>query len=331
MSLLTIDPGQKDIKKITGNFVGIAIIGALGLAAYTYLLPYLLKLAWDSVQLGVAIVIGAFLFYTLTNPKTWRAFRYLSEAFSQMFLGFIIEMNPFNILEYKLKLAEQDAEELLKYNEQLKGKQSEIKEKIDRNDEEIKVAINKKDLAKSTLAVNPHNIAAKEGLEESLNTIAANTDYANGLKPAYNEIVKLTEFTERAFRAANLQIKMSRKQLSKQRDLYETVTTASSAITKAKRALAGDSGVNSDADMAIEMLRKDIGQKIGNIQTGIKITSEIMNSKDLENAAKLQTTLKQLEGVNLAEIPYSSTIPANVSGQMEISTNGQNPYLDFLK
>jgi hypothetical protein len=330
MSLVTIDPGQKDIKKITGNVVGLAIIAALGLAAYTYLLPYLLKLAWDSVQLGIAIVIGAFLFYTLTNPKTWRAFRYLSEAFSQMFLGWVIEMNPFNILEYKLKLAEEDAEELLKYNEQLKGKQSEIKEKIDRNDQEIKVAISQKDIVQRKLLANPNDIIAKEGLEESLNTIAANTDYANGLKPAYNELVKLTEFTERAFRAANLQIKMSRKQLSKQRDLYETVTTASGAINKAKRALAGDSGVNSDADMAIEMLRKDIGQKIGNIQTGIKITSEIMNSKDLENAAKLQTTLKQLEGVDLQEVPYSSTITTNTA-QMQISSSGENPYLDFLK
>jgi hypothetical protein len=330
MSLVTIDPGQKDIKKITGNVVGLAIIAALGLAAYTYLLPYLLKLAWDSVQLGIAIVIGAFLFYTLTNPKTWRAFRYLSEAFSQMFLGWVIELNPFNILEYKLKLAEEDAEELLKYNEQLKGKQSEIKEKIDRNDQEIKVAISQKDIVQRKLLANPNDIIAKEGLEETLNTIAANTDYANGLKPAYNELVKLTEFTERAFRAANLQIKMSRKQLSKQRDLYETVTTASGAINKAKRALAGDSGVNSDADMAIEMLRKDIGQKIGNIQTGIKITSEIMNSKDLENAAKLQTTLKQLEGVDLQEVPYSSTITTNTA-QMQISSSGENPYLDFLK
>lgn len=331
MSLVTFDPGQKDIKKISGNVVGIAIIAALGLAAYVYLLPFMLKLAWDTVQLGVAIVIGAFLFYTLTNAKTWRAFRYLSEAFSQMFLGLIIEMNPFNILEYKLKLAEEDAEELLKYNEQLIGKQSEIKEKIDRNDEEIKVAVAKKDLTTRKLSTNPTDYIAKEGLEESLNTISANTDYANGLKPAYNEIVKLTNFTERAYRTATSQIKMSRKQLSKQRDLYETVTTASSAISKAKRALAGDAGVNSDADAAIELLRKDIGQKIGNIQTGIKITSEIMNSKDLEDAAKLQTTLKQLEGVNLMETPYSSTIPANVNGQMQISVNSENPYLDFLK
>jgi hypothetical protein len=331
MSLITVDPGQKDIKKITGNVVGLSIIAALGLAAYTYVLPFLLKLAWDSVQLGVAIVIGAFLFYTLTNAKTWRAFRYLSEAFSQLFLGWVIEMNPFNILEYKLKVAEDDAEELLKYNGQLKGKQSEIKEKIDRNDLEIKNAISQKDLAKQVLLSRPNDLAAKEGLEESINTIAANTDYANGLTPAYNELVKLTEFTERAYRTANLQIKMSRKQLSKQRDLYETVTTASGAITKAKRALAGDAGINSDADMAIEMLRKDIGQKIGNIQTGIKITSEIMNSKDLENAAKLQTTLKQLEGVDLTEVSYSSTIPNSAPAQMQIASSGENPYLDFLK
>jgi predicted RND superfamily exporter protein len=240
-------------------------------------------------------------------------------------------MNPFNILEYKLHLAESDAEELMKYNEQLTGKQSEIKEKIDKNDQEIRIAISQKDIVQKKLLANPTDIIAKEGLEESLNTIAANTDYANGLKPAYNELVKLTNFTDRAFRAANLQIKMSRKQLSKQRDLYETVTTASATITKAKRALAGDAGVNSDADEAIELLRKDIGKKIGNIQSGIKITSEIMNSKDLENAAKLQTTLKQLEGVDLHEVPYSSTIASNAEGQMQINATGENPYLNFLQ
>ncbi|MEO6302040.1 MAG: hypothetical protein ABIP51_02595, partial [Bacteroidia bacterium] len=79
-ALITIDPGDKDMKSIMGKILGVAIIGGLGFAAYVFLLPFLISIVWGTIELIAGIVIGVILLMVVTNPKTWRFFKYLSEA-----------------------------------------------------------------------------------------------------------------------------------------------------------------------------------------------------------------------------------------------------------
>jgi len=331
MSIITIDPGKKDVKSITGKTLGLIALGILGVSAYVYLLPTLLAIAWGTVELSIAAVIGGLMIMFLSNPKTWRSLNYLSQATSQFLLGWVIEMNPFNILEYKLELAENDAEDLKDYNVTLLAKKDEVYNKLERNKNELQLALEKRKLASERLRRYPEDQISKDSIEECLSVIQSNTDYENSIKPIYNDLVKLIDFTEKAYKSAVLQIKISKKSLSKQRDQYETVTTASSAISKAWKALAGDNAINSDAEKAIENIRKDISSKIANIQSGIKITSEFMSNKNLEDAAKLQLTLKQLEEVKVNELPSGDELRlSNNVGNVNLSVNRITDYRDFL-
>jgi hypothetical protein len=240
-------------------------------------------------------------------------------------------MNPFGILQYRIEQTEEATQDLLKYNKKLNGKASELKSKISERDVLLKQAIAKKDIIQNKLSAGKATDSDQANLELAINTINNSKQYIDGVQPVYNDLLRLVDFTERSYNVANINLAKAKEDLQTQRDLYETVTTASSTVSKAFKALIGDKNLNNDADKAIDILKKDIGQKIGNIRTGIKVTSQFMDGQDLDNASKLQSTLKELQGLNLDETTYSSSIDSSKT-KMELGqmTGGANKYAQFL-
>lgn len=322
---------EQNPKKTLGYVFALSVFAVLGWSFVTYVLPKLVTIAWNLVSLGIAIGVGAFLLYFLTSPTTWRAIRYFGEAASQKMLGWAIEMNPLNILEYKLQETEADVDKLLQYREQLNGNSISLKEKIDTNDRELKAAYEKKNICEDELRRNPNDANITEQLEVALNDIAITKDYIDSVKPVYNDTLKLIDFVDRAYRSAKLDLTNSKNTLKKRRDLYETVTTASATVAKAWKALLGDKGLNDDSEKALEFLQNDITAKIGKIKSGIKVTSQFMDSKDLDNAVRLKSTLNTLSGIDLGNVNYSDTIDSNETKiEMSKMTSGANRFLGKL-
>lgn len=330
MALITLDPGNKDMKSIMGKVVLFGLIGALGYGFYQ-ILPSLIAFAENTIYLG-AMIGGITLVGWWLASGGARAIKYAVYGLSQFALGWVIEMNPFNILNYRLEQTEKSAEDLLKYKSKLEAKASELKEKLDKADNEMKNAISQQTILTKSVYANTASENDQDNLELAISSIGSNKDYIDGIVPVYNDLLRLLDFTQRAYRTATLELTKAKKDLSKKRDLYETVTTASGMVKKAWAALIGDDSLNKDADKAIEALRKDISAKIGAIKTGIKVTSQFMDGKDLENAAKLQTTLKELKGIDLDAQTYSSTLNDNATkielGNLKGGTNKYSKFLD---
>lgn len=329
-NIITNIKGQNP-KTTMGYVFAFAVAGVLGWAFLTMVLPILTTIAWNLVSFGIALVIGLFLFYFLTSKATWRAIRYFGEAGSQKLLGWAIEMNPLNIMEYQLHETEKDVEKLLEYRDQLNGNSINLKEKIDSNDKELRMAYEKKKICEDELRTDTKNSNLLEQLEIALNDIAITTDYIDSVKPVYNDTLKLIDFVDRAYRTAKLELTNSKNTLKKRRDLYETVTTASATVAKAWKALMGDKGLNDDSEKALEFLQKDISVKIGKIKSGIKVTSQFMDSKDLDNAVKLKTALNTLNGIDLGTVNYSDTIDSNETKiEMSKLDSGSNRFLNKI-
>lgn len=329
-ALITIDPGNKDMKTMVGKVLLVALVAAFGYGLYI-IMPQLIAFAENVIYLGIMVIVSvAFVWWLMSGG--WRAIKYFVYGLGQATLGKVIEMNPFNILEYRLEKTEESTQDLLRYKEKLQGKGSELKGKIDDADKALKEAVEQKDILSRKIQAGKGTANDSDNLEMAIQTMTSNTEYIQGIQPVYNDLLRLLDFTDRAYRTATLELKKSKKDLSMKRDLFETVTTSASMVKKAWAALIGDETLNSDADKAIEALKKDIGAKIGAIKTGIKITGTYMDGKDLENAAKLQTTLKQLKDIDLNSQTYSSSLNDNAT-KIELSNmnGGSNNYAQFLE
>ena len=119
-------------KKIPGWFsepknmaITVVVVSILAYKTYlfiTYVLPWLVTLTWNLVNLVIAGVVLGFLLMIITSKKFWRALKYFSEFIANYTIGLAIELNPFKILEYKIEQGFKDRDTLYKQGAKLKGK-----------------------------------------------------------------------------------------------------------------------------------------------------------------------------------------------------------------
>src|SRR5215510_7535035 len=101
-------------KNIATTIIALALFGGLAYGFATYVLPWLVTVTWNLVNLVIGGVVAGFLLMIVTNKKFWRALKYFSEFIANYTIGLAIELNPFNILEMKIDQGYKDRDTLYK-------------------------------------------------------------------------------------------------------------------------------------------------------------------------------------------------------------------------
>src|SRR5690349_3502936 len=89
-------------KNIATAVIGLSLFAGLAYGFLTFVLPWLVTVTWNLVNLIIGGAILGFLLMIVTNKKFWRALKYFSEFIANYTIGIAIELNPFNILEAKI-------------------------------------------------------------------------------------------------------------------------------------------------------------------------------------------------------------------------------------
>lgn len=315
-----------DPKKSTGRFLGLGLLGAGGLAVWYYLVPFLAAMAWNTVSLIVALAVGGVLLTILLSKTFWRRLNIILQALGNLLFGWIIEMNPFNILELQLQQSEKDREELFKQMGKLRAQEASLNEQLEKEEDALRFASEKMKLCQERRAKNPLDEEAGYLLEQATNEYTNSQDFIQKVGPVRNDISRLVTFADKAHIKSGYALENARNSLRKQRAMYDAVSTGQSAMTKALRAFSGDSEMNNAADIALRKLKVDIADKIGTIKNCIAETSKVMNTQDLNDAAKVSMAVKNVQQLDVDKLDVI-TFDA---GQIQTpSTN--NKWLDTLK
>jgi hypothetical protein len=323
-----------DAKKTWGTIMTLAILGALAVLFYIYVLPFLLSVVWGTVQLVIGIAIAIVLLMILTNRKFWRGIRYFSEAIAQGTLGWAIEMNPWNILNLQVEEAEKDREQLRIHGEKLKGQETSLKLQLEENERNLRQAQAEVKICQAKLQKNPDDFDTQLALETSATNFNNAKDFIEGVKPVENDVKNLVVFADKAYRKSGVALLNSKNTIKIQKAKYDAVTTASATMSKAMKAFTGNTDLNSDADKAIQKIREDVANKIGGIKSAIQITSQAMNAQDLKDAAKVSMAAQTATQLDVDKtFNYSDSIQAsasNIATPGSGKNDGSNKYLDFF-
>src|SRR5689334_3100662 len=130
-------------KNIATAVIGVSLFAGLAYGFLTYVLPWLVTVTWNLVNLVIGGVILGFLLMIVTNKKFWRALKYLSEFIANYTIGIAIELNPFSILQAKIEQGYKDRNTLYQQAAKLKGKQSELVDKLNDKEKELQLNIQK--------------------------------------------------------------------------------------------------------------------------------------------------------------------------------------------
>jgi hypothetical protein len=281
-------------KNVATTVIGLALAGTAGYAFLTYVLPWLVTVTWDLVNLVIAGVALSFLLMIVTNRKFWRALKYFAAFIANYTIGLAIELNPFAILETKIEEGYKDRQTLYKQSAKLKGKHSELVEKLKEREKDLQLNVQKVRILKA------------EGNNTRQTDLYANNvvrckDYIDNVTPIVGDLDKLIRFADMAYEESGIMLEDAKLDLEAKKDLYYSVTTGLSAVTSAMKAFKGDDELNRDAEKALAVLKVQIGEKIGHIRSAIDVTSRFMDDKVLEDKAKSAQAVGLIERFDLQQ------------------------------
>ncbi len=292
-------------KHIATLLVGLALVAGLGYGFLTYVLPWLIKVTWNMVNLVIAGVVCGFLLMTVTNRKFWRALKYFSEFVANYSIGLAIELNPFCILQAKIEQGYRDRDTLYRQSGRLKGKQSELTEKLSEKEKELQLNIQKVKILQAGKGVAGAGGASGSGATRQINLYSNNVmrcrEYIENVTPIVSDLNKLIVFADAAYEESGVMLEDAKLDLEAKKDLYYSVTTGLSAVTSAMRAFKGDDELNRDAEKALALLKVRIGEKIGHIKSAIDVTSRFMDDQVLEDKAKSAQALELINQFDLGK------------------------------
>jgi hypothetical protein len=290
-------------KNVAAAIVGLALLAGLSYGFLTYVLPWLIKVTWNLVNLVIAGVVCGFLLMIITNRKFWRALKYMSEFVANYSIGLAIELNPFNILQAKIEQGYKDRETLYRQSDRLKGKQSELTDKLAEKEKEMQLNIQKVKILQAEKGGAGGATSATGSRQITLytNNVMRCREYIENVTPIVSDLNKLIVFADAAYEESGVMLEDAKLDLEAKKDLYYSVTTGLSAVTSAMRAFKGDDELNQDAEKALALLKVRIGEKIGHIKSAIDVTSRFMDDQVLEDKAKSAQALELINQFDLGK------------------------------
>jgi hypothetical protein len=245
------------------------------------------------VNLVVGGVILGFLLMIVTNKKFWRALKYLSEFIANYTIGIAIELNPFNILQAKIEQGYKDRNTLYQQAAKLKGKQSELVDKLTDKEKELQLNVQKVKILQAEQGKGSRQV------DLYANNVLRCREYIDNVTPIVGDLNKLIKFADSAYEESGIMLEDAKLDLEAKKDLYYSVTTGLSAVTSAMKAFKGDDELNQDAEKALAILKVQIGEKIGHIKSAIDVTSRFMDDKVLEDKAKSAQAIELINQFNM--------------------------------
>jgi len=287
-------------KNVATTIVGLSLAAGLAYGFFTFVLPWLVAVTWTMVNLIIGGTILGFLLMVLTSKKFWRGLRYFSEFIATYTIGLAIELNPFAILEAKIDQGYKDRNTLAKQSAKLKGKHSELMDKLRTKGKELQLNAKKVDILQAEKSPSRQ-------IDLYANNVLRCREYIDNVTPIVGDLNKLIKFADMAFEESGIMLEDAKLDLEAKKDLYYSVTTGLSAVSSAMKAFKGDDDLNRDAERALAILKEQIGEKIGHIKSAIDVTSRFMDDRVLEDKAKsaqaieLIKTFKMDKDFNYAE------------------------------
>ena len=281
-------------KNIATAIIGLSLFAGLAYGFLTYVLPWLVTVTWNLVNLIIGGVVMGFLLMIVSSRKFWRALKYFSAFIANYSIGLAIELNPFNILQAKIDQGYKDRETLYRQSARLKGKQSELVEKLSEKEKELQLNIKKVKILQS------ENGNSRQ-IDLYANNVIRCRDYIDNVTPIVGDLNTLVSFAGAAYEESGIMLEDAKLDLEAKKDLYYSVTTGLSAVTSAMKAFKGDDELNQDAEKALAILKVQIGEKIGHIKSAIDVTARFMDDKTLEDKAKSAQAIELINSFDMGK------------------------------
>ena len=270
---------------VTGQIVGVALIGGAGVLLYRAL-PYVITLLENTIVASILGVAAVGLFFVITDKRFWRlgAWAYMSamRRLTQVF----VEIDPIGIMknyieDLKTKLADMNGR-----ISRLSGMIRACKEEIRQNDQAKSGALGLVSEAKKkglTMVAAAQSRKAGRMAEANLSY----QDLLAKMELLHRVLVKYQEVSTFLIEDMTQEVSIKERKRAMAKEAY-------SAMKSAMAIIHGDPSAKELYDMANEYVAADYAMRIGEIEDFVRMSDTFMQSIDLRNGVYEQQAVELL-------------------------------------
>ena len=268
---------------VTGALFLVGIIGLLawvGIGAIGF---------FTGTVIGKAIGIGilAVVAFMAVDNKTRTLISYMYQNVMRKITGIFITIDPIGILKNYISDLEGNLKKMGKQIGGLKGQMRKIKTMVEENNREIEnnmiIAKKAKQIGQDSQLVLASRKAAR--LKESNGKYVA---LHKKMSVLYKVLTKMYSNSEILLEDTKDQVKVKEQE-------YKAIKASNSAMKSAMSIIKGDPDRRAMFDQAMEHIADDVSNKVGEMEQFMEMSSDFMNSIDVQNGVFEEKGLRMLE------------------------------------
>ena len=281
---------QKSFWKRPEGVTGAIFLGALILGG-GYLLAVnmaaILALVQNTLYLAILLAVLAAVVYMVLDPRMRNLIWYMYKSVMRKVTGVFVQVDPIGILK---SYVEDLSNNLVKMRKQigiLRGQMRKLQTLVEENtrtiEEQMKMASAAKEKGMDSQVVLATRKAAR--LRDSNEKY---TSLLNRMDVMYRILKKMHQNSEILLEDTKDQVQLKEQE-------RKAIRTSHSAMKSAMSVMSGDPDKRAMFDAAMEAITDDVANKVGEMERFMDMSSNVMNSIDLQQGIFEDEGLKMLE------------------------------------
>ncbi len=271
---------------VTGTVV---LVGLLGLAGWLIVSNIAALAAFASSALGLAVTLLALgaIIYMVLDPKVRTLVGYAYKSFMRWITGIFVTIDPIGILKNYVEDLQDNLSKMSKQIGSLRGQMRKLKDIMKSNDKEIEDNLRLAKVARDKSNQKAMALSSRKAarLKESN---AKYTALLSKMEVLHRVLTKMYENSEVLLEDTKDQVKVKEQE-------RKAIRTSHSAMKSAMNIISGNTDQRMMFDQAMEAIADDVSNKIGEMEQFMDMSSNFMDSIDLQNGMFEEQGMKMLE------------------------------------
>ncbi len=271
---------------VTGTIFLIALLAGGGFLLYT-ILPALIALAANTIYLvGMLLVLGAIV-YMVLDPKMRNLVSYMYKSAMRAITGMFVTIDPIGILKNYVDDLQDNLRKMSKQIGEIKGQMRKLQNIMTKNNSDIQKNMQLASHAKAKGKEQQMILASRKAarLKES------NSKYEALLK----KMSVLNRILTKMYNNSEILVEDTKDQVKIKEQERNAIRSSHSAMKSAMSVISGDPDKRAMFDAAMENIADDVANKVGEMERFMEMSSNFMDSVDLQEGVFEEQGLKMLE------------------------------------
>jgi phage shock protein A len=290
---ISFDPGNNPSKSfwkkpegITGLLFLLALVAGGGFLLVTAL-PTLVALTQNVLYLSLILLAVAAIGYVVFDPKMRNLVWYMYKSAMRRITSFFVTIDPIGILKNYVEDLQKNLGKMRTQIGAIRGQSRKLEALIKKNREEIEQQMQ---LAKA---------AKEKGMERQLLLSSRKAARLKDSNEKYASLLKrmdvLYRILNKMHQNSEILLEDTKDQVALKEQERKAIRTSHSAMKSAMSVISGDPDQRAMFDAAMEAVADDVANKLGEMERFMEMSSDFMNSIDLQKGIFEEEGMKMLE------------------------------------